>query len=49
VKRKLALLGLMAGVSIVSPYLLAVAARQWPNSAVARLHADLVNAESSNG
>jgi hypothetical protein len=49
VKRKLALLGVMAGVSIISPYLLAVAARRWPSSPVARLHADLVNAEASSG
>jgi hypothetical protein len=44
--RRLAWVGVVAGISIISPYLLAVLARRFPNSAVATLHAGIVKGES---
>jgi hypothetical protein len=44
--RRLAWVGAVAGISIISPYVLAVLARRFPNSAVATLHAGIVKGES---
>jgi len=48
-RKRLALLGLMAGMSIATPYALAVAAGKWPNSFVGRANARLHQVESPHG
>jgi hypothetical protein len=39
--RRIAFWGTVAGVSLISPYLLGVLARRFPNSPVATLNTDL--------